>query len=93
MSSLPTRQRGVTEFQPKELCSPLSLTDEGWTNNPNITTSGYKMKFWSLLPMIAHIANTTQQNHKDIKTNHNVPSKRKLILNPSGPRTSLQLKS
>ena len=48
--------------------------DEGWTNNPNIATSGYKMKFWHLLAMIAHIANTTQQNHKDITTKHNVPS-------------------
>ena len=26
------------------------------------------MKFWGLLAMIAHIANTTQQNHKDITT-------------------------
>ena len=32
------------------------------------------MKFWGLLAMIAHIANTTQQNHKDITTNHNIPS-------------------
>ena len=32
------------------------------------------MKFWGLLSMIAHIANTTQQNHKDITTHHNVPS-------------------
>ena len=32
------------------------------------------MKFWGLLAIIAHIANTTQQNHKDITTNHNVPS-------------------
>ena len=48
--------------------------DKGQTNNPNITTSGYKMKFLGLLSMIAHIANTTEQNHKDITTNHNVPS-------------------
>ena len=48
--------------------------DKGWTNNPNITTSGYKMKFWGLLAMIAHIASTTQHNHKDITTNNNVPS-------------------
>ena len=32
------------------------------------------MKFWGLLAMIAHIANTTQQNHKDITTNQNVSS-------------------
>ena len=48
--------------------------DKGQTNNPNISTSGYKMKFWGLLAMIAHIANTTPQNQKDITTNHNVPS-------------------
>ena len=30
------------------------------------------MKFWGLLAMVAHIANTTQQNHKDNTTNHNV---------------------
>ena len=32
------------------------------------------MKFWGLLAMIAHIPTTTQQYHKDITTNHNVPS-------------------
>ena len=31
------------------------------------------MKLWGLLAMVAHIANTTQQNHKDNTTNHNVP--------------------
>ena len=34
------------------------------------------MKFWGLLAMVAHIANTTQQNHKDNTTNHNVPVQR-----------------
>ena len=48
--------------------------DKGWNNNSNITTSGYKMKFWGLLAMIAHTANTTQQNCKDITTNCNASS-------------------
>ena len=64
----------MTEFQPKKLCLSLTLTDKRQTNNPNISTSGYKMKFRGLLAMVAHIADTTQQNHKDIRTNHNVPS-------------------
>ena len=29
--------------------------------------------------MLAHIANTTQQNNKDITTNHNVPSQRERL--------------
>ena len=37
------------------------------------------MKFWGLLAMIAHITNTTQQNHKDNTTNHNVPSQRESL--------------
>ena len=53
--------------------------DKGLTNNPNITTSGYELKFWGLLAMIAHIANTTQQNHKDITTNHNVSSQEESV--------------
>ena len=34
------------------------------------------MKIWGLLAMVAHIANTTQQNHKNNTTNHNVPTQR-----------------
>ena len=37
------------------------------------------MKFWGLLAMVAHIANTTQQNHKDNTTNHNVQIQRKSL--------------
>ena len=47
--------------------------DEGQTNNPNVTSSSHQIEFWGLLAMLAHIANTTQQNHKDNTTNHNVP--------------------
>ena len=47
--------------------------DKGQTNNPNITSRSYQVKFWGLLAMVAHIANTTQQNHKDNTTNHIVP--------------------
>ena len=52
MSSM-TTQRGVTEFQSKELFLCLTLMDEGQTNNPNITPSGYTMKIWGLLAMVA----------------------------------------
>ena len=37
------------------------------------------MKFWGLLAMVAHIANTTQQNHKNSTTNHNVPIQRETL--------------
>ena len=37
------------------------------------------MKFSGLLVMVAHIANTTQQNHKDNTTNHNVPIQRESL--------------
>ena len=37
------------------------------------------MKFWGLLAMVAHIANTTQQNHKDNTTNHNFPIQRESL--------------
>ena len=37
------------------------------------------MKFWGLLAMIAHITNTTQQNHEDNTTNHNVPGQRESL--------------
>ena len=53
--------------------------DKGHINNPNVTSSGYQMKFWGLLAMVAHIANTTQQNHKDNTTNHNVPIQRGIL--------------
>ena len=58
MSSM-TRQRGVTEFQPKELFLFLALMDKGQTNNPNITCSGYSMKFWGLLAIVAPTAHIT----------------------------------
>ena len=50
--------------------------DKGQTINHNATSSSHQMKFWGLLAMVAHIANTTQQNHKDNTTNHNVPIQR-----------------
>ena len=37
------------------------------------------MKFWGLLAMVAHVANTTQQIHKDSTTNHNVPIQRESL--------------
>ena len=37
------------------------------------------MKFWGLLVMVAHIANTTKQNHKNITANHNVPIQRESL--------------
>ena len=37
------------------------------------------MKFWGLLAMVVHIANTTQQNHKYNTTNHNVPIQRESL--------------
>ena len=58
MSSM-TRQRGVTESQPKELFLFLTLMDEGQTSNPIITLSGYSMKFWGLLAMVAPTAHIT----------------------------------
>ena len=45
MTSMP-RQRGVTEFQPKEPCRTPTLMDEGQSRNPNTTYNGCKMKFW-----------------------------------------------
>ena len=45
MTSMP-RQRGVTEFQPKEPCLTPTLMDEGQARNPNTTYNGCKMKFW-----------------------------------------------
>ena len=39
VSSL-SRQREVTEFQLKRRSLSLTLTDQGWTNNPNVTPSG-----------------------------------------------------
>ena len=50
--------------------------DEGQTNNPNVNSSRYQMKFWGLHAMVTHIANTMQHNHKDNTTNHNVPIQR-----------------
>ena len=60
MSSLP-RQRGMTEFQPKRSVLSLTLTDQGQTNNLNITPSSYATKFWGLLGRVATIAHTTEQ--------------------------------
>ena len=40
MSSL-SRQRGVTEFQPKRVVSIPNPMDKGQTNNPNVSPSGY----------------------------------------------------
>ena len=37
------------------------------------------MKFWGLLAMVAHIENTTKQNHKTNTTNHNVPIQRESL--------------
>ena len=34
--------------------------DEGQTNNPNVTPSGYPMKLWGLLAIVAPIAHITQ---------------------------------
>ena len=48
-------------------------------NNPNVTSTSYQMKFWGLFAMVAHIANTTQQNHKDNTANHNVPIQRESL--------------
>ena len=45
MTSMP-RQRGETEFQPKEPCLTPTLMDEGQARNPNTTYNGYKMEFW-----------------------------------------------
>ena len=73
----------------------MSTLDKGQTNNPNVTSSGYQMKFWGLLAMVAHIANTTQQNHKDNTTNHNVPIRREslsLILVDQGHTYNLKHK-
>ena len=59
--------------------------DKGQTNNPNVTSRGYQMKFWGLLAMVAHIANTTQQK--------SMFQFKEESYNPNGPRTSLQLKT
>ena len=53
--------------------------DEEQTNNPNVTSSSYQMKFRGLLAMVPHIANTKQQNHKNSTTNHNVPIQRESL--------------
>ena len=37
------------------------------------------MKFWGLLAMVAHTANTTQQNHKNNTTSHKVPIQRESL--------------
>ena len=37
------------------------------------------MKFWGLLAMVAHIENTTKQNHKNNTTNHKVPIQRESL--------------
>ena len=60
MWSLP-RQRLVTEFQHKTASLSLALIDQGQTNNPNVTPSGYPTKFWGLLAKVASILHTTQQ--------------------------------
>ena len=36
--------------------------DQGWDHNPNVTLSGYPIKFWGLFGMVDHIMHTTQQN-------------------------------
>ena len=45
MTSMP-RQRGMSEFQPREPCLNPTLMDEGQSRNPNTTYNGYKMEFW-----------------------------------------------
>ena len=59
MSSLP-RQRGVTEFQTKGGDLSLTLMVQGQTNNLNVTSSSYPMKFWGLLSRVATIAHTIE---------------------------------
>ena len=61
VSSLP-RQKGVTEFQPERRSLSLTLTDQSWTNNPNVTPSSYPIKIWHLFDMVAPIAHIIQQN-------------------------------
>ena len=58
MSSM-TRQRGVTEFQPKELFLIITLMDEGQTNDPKTFPSGYSTTFLGLLAMVAPTAHIT----------------------------------
>ena len=36
--------------------------DKGQTNNPNVSPSGYPMKFWGLLAIVALITHIMQQN-------------------------------
>ena len=52
----------VTEFLPKREVLSLTLTDQGWVHNPNVTCSSYPIKFWGLFGMVAPIAHTTHQN-------------------------------
>ena len=41
--------------------------DEGQARNPNTTYNGYKMEFWKLLDMEAHMPSATQNNSKKNK--------------------------
>ena len=52
----------MTEFLPKRGFLSLTLMVQGWVYNPNVTPSGYPIKFWGVFGMVAPIAHTTQQN-------------------------------
>ena len=60
MSSLP-KQRGVIEFLPERGVLSLTLKDQGWVHNPNVTPSSCQMKCW-FFGMVSPITHTTQQN-------------------------------
>ena len=49
----------LTEFLPKRGVLSSTLTDQGWTHNPNVTPGSYPT-FWGLFGMVP-IAHTTQQ--------------------------------
>ena len=62
--------------------------DEGQARNPNTTYNGYKMEFWGLLDMEAHMPSATHNNPKNAKRKH---QRRRNILNHNGPKVNLQL--
>ena len=58
---LTAKTKGSDRILPKRGVISLTLNDQGWVHNPNITPRGYPIKFWCLFGMVAPIAHTTQQ--------------------------------
>ena len=61
-SELNTKTNRMTEFLPERGVLSLTLMDQGWAHNPNITPTSYPMKFRALFSMVTVIVHTTQQN-------------------------------